>query len=114
MSKHLKTLTLGTVQDVIRLAEDYRLGEKAGEGKGLNQRYLALHGKVESMTDDQKDELLALMWVGRGDSGETLDMWSDLLETARLEDTEGKVGTLMGKASQLGSYLPKGLECLGA
>ena len=114
MSKHLKTLTLGTVLEVVHLAEEYRLGEKAGVGKGLNQRYLALHGKVESLTDDQKDELLALMWLGRGASGETVEIWSDLLEAARIEDTEGKVGTLMTKASQLGSYLPKGLECLEA
>ena len=90
------------------------LGEKAGEGKGLNQRYLALEGKVESLTDDQKDELLALMWLGRGAAGETVGMWAELLENARHEDAEGKVGTLMIRASQLGNYLPKGLERLGA
>ncbi len=114
MSKHLKTLTPGTVQEVVHLAEEYHLGEKAGEGKGLNQRYLALEGKVESLTDDQKDELLALMWLGRGAAGETVGMWAELLENARHEDAEGKVGTLMIRASQLGNYLPKGLERLGA
>lgn len=130
MSKHLKTITLGTVQEVIRLAEDCRIEVDAEEAKnpsgavigadfmermakGPGQKSLALRNRVQSLTDDQKDELLALMWLGRGAAGETVDMWSDLLDDARGEDTEGKVGTLLGK-SPLGSYLSKGLECLSA
>ena len=130
MSKHLKTLTLGAVQEVIRLAEDCRIESDAEEAKnpsgsvigadsmermakGPEQKSVALRNQVQSLTDDQRDELLALMWLGRGAAGETVELWSDLLDDARREDAEGKVGTLLGK-SPLGSYLSKGLECLKA
>jgi len=79
---------------------------------GPDKPTLALQDKLWSLTDDQKDELLSLMWLGRGAAGETVEMWSDLLDAARQEDVEGKVGTLMGK-SPLGSYLSNGVERLG-
>jgi len=129
MSKHLNALTYGTIQEVIRLAEERRTfadaeaaknpsGSIIGEdflkrmANGPDKPTLALQDKLWSLTDDQKDELLSLMWLGRGAAGETVEMWSDLLDAARQEDVEGKVGTLMGK-SPLGSYLSNGVERLG-
>lgn len=128
MSKHLKTLTLGTVREVIRLAEDCRIEQDAEEAKnpsgsvigadfmermakGPGQKTLALRNQVQSLTDDQKAELLALMWLGRADADETVDMWSDLVMAAHEEDH--KTAALLGK-SPLGIYLSKGLECLEA
>ncbi len=128
MSKHLKTITLGTVQEVIRLAEDCRIEADAEEAKnpegavigadfmermakGPGQKSLALRNLVKSLPDDQKDELLALMWLGRADADETVEMWSDLVAAAH--DEEHKTSALLGK-SPLGSYLSKGLECLEA
>jgi hypothetical protein len=128
MSKQLKTLTLGTVREVIRLAEDCRIEADAEEAKnpegavigadfmermakGPGQKSLALRNLVKSLPDDQKDELLALMWLGRADADETVEMWSDLVAAAHGE--EHKSSALLGK-SPLGIYLSKGLECLEA
>lgn len=129
MSKYFKALTPETIQEVIRLAEDRRNFSDAEAAK-LPSRSIsveellamlaeepykttvALEDKLRSLTDDQNDELLALMWLGHGAAGATVEMWSDLLEDARQEDVESKIVALMVK-SHLGSDLAKGLELYG-
>lgn len=128
MSKYLKALTHGTIQEVIRLAEERRIeaGDEDVEsfsGLGFSADYLermaaaewkarkALYDRILSLPEDQKDELLALMRVGRGRADETVERWSDLLQDARDED-ESKAYTILAK-SRLGTYLTDGLKRLG-
>jgi hypothetical protein len=118
-----------TIQAVIRPAEDRRLEEAAEAAsnpsgsvlgadflermaKGGDKKHIALYKLVGSLPDDQKDEMLALMWLGRAGAGETVEMWSDLLAAARNEDEPGKTAAIAGK-SPLGTYLSAGLDRLG-
>ena len=129
MSKYLKALTHATIREIVLLAEKRRIeadeeGAKNHSGelfppdyleqmaKGGKARSIALHNRIESLSVDQKDELLALMWLGRANAGETVEMWSDLLHDAHEEDESGKASMLAEK-SRLGTYLLDGLKSLG-
>ena len=129
MNKYLKALTHGTIQDVVCLAEDRRIDADANAtgnhsvpvipadlmermAKGENDKSIALYKRILSLPEDQKDELLALMRLGRAAAGETVEMWSDLLNAAHREDESGKTSMLAEK-SRLGTYLTDGLKRLG-
>jgi len=65
---------------------------------------------LNSLSDLERIELLALMWLGRGDYGK--EEWRDaLLEARRLHD-EKETGYLVG-TPLLGDYLEEGLSQLG-
>ncbi len=65
---------------------------------------------IELLNDDQKTELLALMWVGRGDF--EADEWKDALAQARQihnwHETDYLIGTPL-----LADYLEEGLAVIG-
>ena len=127
MGPYLKVLTRATIREVISLAGDYRRDaeaedintpdvQTAGDGiaemmaKGPNQKLIALHQKVEALSDNEKNELMALMWLGRNAAGETPEMWSYLLDEARTQEEPGK--TLYLTEKPLDRYLRDGLERL--
>ena len=83
-----------------RILED-RLDNPAGE---------ELKEAIEVLNDDQRDELVALMWVGRGDY--TGEDWHDALEAARERHNGREASYLMG-TPLLGDYLEEGAIALG-
>lgn len=43
----------------------------------------------KGLSKEERAELLALVWLGRGDDGVTLKDWDSLIKHARNEDDEG-------------------------
>jgi len=64
---------------------------------------------VNSLGKEERAELLALVWLGRGDEGVTVEDWDSVLQRARKEDDEGTADYLIGK-SPLADYIDKGLK----
>ncbi len=65
---------------------------------------------IELLNDDQKTELLALMWVGRGDFDAV--EWPAALAQARQIHNWHETGYLIG-TPMLADYLEEGLAALG-
>lgn len=68
---------------------------------------------IEDLDDDSQAELVALMWLGRGDD-EDASTFPGLVEEARGRQGHGRrtVSYLLG-TPRLGDYLEEGLEKLG-
>ena len=64
---------------------------------------------VNSLGKEERAELLALVWLGRGDEGVTVKDWDSVLEHAKKEDDEGTADYLIGKGP-LADYIDKGLK----
>ena len=71
------------------------------EGQKLLREY------VESLTLEARSELCALMWLGRGASGETIDDWERLVRSGASHD----VHYIISKV-QLSEYLGRGLSLI--
>jgi len=69
-----------------------------------------LRAALGSLNADERDELLALMWVGRGDFDGS--SWSDALALARQQRTDREPDYLMG-TPLLADYLEAGVDALG-
>lgn len=69
-----------------------------------------LKDAINILNDDQRDEIVALMWVGRGDY--TGEEWRDALEAARKRRNGREAPYLMG-TPLLGDYLAEGAIALG-
>ncbi|PWL18637.1 hypothetical protein DKP76_06015 [Falsochrobactrum shanghaiense] len=65
---------------------------------------------IRSLNEDQKMELLALMWVGRGDF--SADEWEDALNMASERHNGREAKYLLG-TPLLGDYIEEGLVALG-
>ncbi len=65
---------------------------------------------ISDLTETQQAELVALMWLGRGDDGP--ESFGELLEEARGQQGERTARYLLG-TPQLGDYLEDGLEKMG-
>ncbi len=63
---------------------------------------------VNALSKEERAELLALVWLGRGDEGATLKDWESLIEHARNENDEGTAEYLIEKAL-LADYIDRGL-----
>lgn len=75
------------------------------EGDATQQELTdAIHG----LNDDQRVELVALMWLGRGD----FDNWNDALQAARDRDPGQASEYLMG-VPLLSEHLEEGLNQIG-
>jgi hypothetical protein len=75
-----------------------------------NPTYQELTDAISSLSDLERVELLALMWLGRGDYSK--EEWRDaLLEARRIHD-EKETLYLVG-TPLLGDYLEEGLSQLG-
>ncbi|KXO75209.1 DUF3775 domain-containing protein [Brucella anthropi] len=69
-----------------------------------------LFAAIRSLNIDERQELLALMWVGRGDF--SADEWDEALSTAADRDNGREAKYLIG-TPLLGDYLEEGLVALG-
>jgi hypothetical protein len=80
------------------------------EATGDNPTEQELTGALDDLNDDERIEILALMWVGRGDF--VRKEWRTALMQARrvhnATETEYLIGTPL-----LADYLEQGLETLG-
>jgi len=65
---------------------------------------------IEGLNDDEKVNLVALMWVGRGTFGP--DDWDEAINTARTEASTPTADYLMG-SPHLADHLENGLDALG-
>lgn len=67
---------------------------------------------VDDLNEDEQIDLVALMWVGRGDY--TADEWEDAREEARrARDEHGHTATYLLGAPLLGDFLEEGLSQFG-
>jgi hypothetical protein len=65
---------------------------------------------VESLDEDERATLVALMWLGRGDYA--IDEWDSIVEEAREREGTPTASYLMG-TPLLADYLEEGLEAFG-
>ncbi len=80
------------------------------EDTGDNPTEQELTAALDALDDEQRVELLALMWLGRGDfeRGE----WREALARAREVHNEAETGYLIG-TPLLADYLEEALDALG-
>ena len=67
----------------------------------------AITQEIESMTDEKKDALVALFWIGRGDAGP--EQWEETKALAR-QQHEGPVSRYLLGQPEVGEFLTEGLE----
>jgi hypothetical protein len=67
-----------------------------------------LRAALDGLNVDERDEVLALLWLGRGDF--EAESWSEALQQAR--DAETATNDLIA-TPLLGDYLEEGVEALG-
>ena len=87
--------------DVERILEDYADDPTFDELKGF----------LETLNDDELADLLALMWLGRGDDW-SIDDWHELLAEVRDVRERHTVDYLLG-TPMLADYLDEGLAAFG-
>jgi uncharacterized protein DUF3775 len=75
-----------------------------------NPSYQELVDALNSLTDPERVELLALTWLGRGDYSR--EEWRDAVKEARRIHDERETNYLVG-TPLLGDYLEEGLSQLG-
>lgn len=69
--------------------------------------YQELHEFLDALNDDERIEILALMWLGRGDY--TLDEWDDAIAEAGNAASDSEPEYLIG-TPLLSDYLEEGLN----
>jgi hypothetical protein len=69
-----------------------------------------LRDAIDGLNVDEREELLALMWLGRGDYD--AQSWAEALRQARDSRTSTETEYLVG-TPLLGDYLEEGAEALG-
>jgi Protein of unknown function (DUF3775) len=69
-----------------------------------------LRDAIDGLNVDEREELLALLWLGRGDY--EAQGWSEALHLARDTRTSTETDYLLG-TPLLGDYLEEGIEALG-
>jgi hypothetical protein len=75
-----------------------------------NPTYQELVDAIDALSDLERIELLALVWLGRGDYGK--EEWREALEQARAIHDEKETDYLVG-TPLLADYLEEGLSQLG-
>jgi len=69
-----------------------------------------LREAIDGLNADERDELLALVWLGRGDFEPS--RWTEALDQARQRRTATETGYLMG-TPLLADYLEEAVNALG-
>ena len=75
-----------------------------------NPTLLELRGFIEDLNIDEQEDLLALIWIGRGDFA--AEDWNAALAQARAVRTDDEADYLIG-TPLLADYLSEGLAALG-
>ena len=73
-------------------------------------RYLELRRVIDKFNEEERQNLVALAWVGRGTF--SLEEWDDAMEEARNLSTS-HISEYLVNMAQLGDYLEIGLSELG-
>lgn len=120
MHARLENLSSNTLRDLITLAAACPQMDEDGAstrnvpdtlGSGANTEYMRCYRNLiealNQLTPAQKVEAMALMWLGRASTGETVEDWQGLIEHALESLDEGSMGYLAGH-SNLGEYLEAG------
>lgn len=89
-----------TDSDVSEVLSDY-------SGDGIREELVAA---IDALNEDQKAEIVALAWIGRGDYD--VDDWEEAVTTARQRHTGSTHDYLLG-IPRLGDHLEEGLSQLG-
>ncbi|WP_299786086.1 DUF3775 domain-containing protein [uncultured Marivita sp.] len=76
----------------------------------LNRAEGEMRGFIDRMNDEEKAELVTVMWIGRG--AFDADEWNEAFETAMNEATTPTADYLLG-TPHLADHLEAGLEALG-
>jgi len=82
------------------------------EGAGDHDERWALFGYLTSMNKDELAELMAIMWIGRGDEDGSKESWNYCVQHAHSLMDGGEAKYIMEK-SPLPEYLKNGLSALG-
>jgi Protein of unknown function (DUF3775) len=124
-------IPVDTVGWIILKAREYDMNEpgdiESGEADGDNPLGVLedraddptaaeLASWIADLNETEQAELVALMWLGRGD--DELENWAQLVEQARGSQTQGtgrgrRTAHYLLGTPQLGDYLEEGLERLG-
>lgn len=125
----MQSLNKETVFEIIRLAEECYPNPDQWEGASIRDaaeeiletfretgefhkpEHIALVERLKRLSHDELKELVALMWLGRGDAGERAEDWESLLEDASRELEHSPVAYVVEKM-YLARYLRDGLEKL--
>ena len=94
-------------------AEDSPADDSARQllaGHGDETSFLEFKTIIDAMDPDQQQEVVAMLWLGRGDYA--MDEWDSVLEQARDQWTPDTADYLLGHPL-LSSYLQDGLESHG-
>lgn len=118
----LRSLSMGTINHLIALAEARRLADEArraeyvaqnGDAEGYrfltaSPEHIELVEFLDGLSFDQKSEIVALMWLGRGDG---LPAGADVFKHWRglLRDASGHPSSYIAGKAPLSAYLKKGL-----
>jgi hypothetical protein len=70
-------------------------------------KLVELTAYITALSNETRNELLALMWLGRGDSGKN---FGELIEYAKNRAHKGHVNYIVEKSPALPSYLTEGLK----
>ena len=89
--------------------DDEAVGVLQGEDGGAVGE--ALDAALDDLNEEQLSDLLALMWVGRGDYDE--EQWEEAREEARLPERRVRAKTELTEEPLLADHLEAGLEALG-
>lgn len=120
----LKQLSESQIQRITSLARKCQYQESKNEGKLLSgadlvalsevarPEYEELEHFIDSLSNEAQIELVALMWLGRGDANDSGQQWLTLLQTATTHQGPETTGYVSDKAAQLGEYLLEGLRKL--
>jgi hypothetical protein len=117
----MEFLAAETVRNLITLSDGIKRSQeswkeltdrvaKAQELKdvlGYSQEEQELVDFISSLSDDEKAELLALVWIGRGD-GKWPESWEYLVNHAR--STVSNAGPYLVEKVSLSEYLREGLS----
>lgn len=87
-------------EDVVDILDDTR----------SNPTYQELLGSIDSLNDDERDEIVALTWLGRGDFSKS--EWRRALATAH-ERHNGREADYLAGTPLLADYLEEGVSQLG-
>ncbi len=121
------TIPLEKLEFIIEKAREFDAEvDPVDEGSGSNQAddagvailedtpdnpvFQELNEALNTLNVDEQDEVLALLWVGRGDFSQA--EWRDAVRLARQRRNERETRYLTG-TPLLGDYLALGLEELG-
>jgi hypothetical protein len=117
-------LSVKKVQEIVRLAEQlyphthihnqkiHSAADAADAVAACIQETKELHNYIKNLPDDERYELTALVWLGRGTGDEAPNDWESLVRDASGDTAEGTAEYLVSKFP-LARYLREGMRKMG-